>query len=162
MALQKATPHEPKLANTTFIRSTDPKPRLHVLKKQFAFTFHLRPIIHAEKLDISKSLNLAEAWLYEYNMAIYGGLQNHGKRGKEELLRRIYHFIYTTDVLMRTENITHDPTLPPKACIIDDSTLGWLDELRFVTGVELPDTQTICDIFYKAEVRANHNDPNVI
>ena len=162
MALEKATTHEPVLSNTSFIRFTEPKPKPHILKKQFALVFHLRAIIHAEKLDISKSLNLAEAWLYEYNIAIYGELQNHAKRGKEEVLRRIYHFIYTTDALMRTGNLITDTMLTPKACIIDDTTLGWLDEIHFVTGVELPDTQTICDIFHKANIRANHKDPNII
>ena len=162
MALQQSKTHEPVLTHTGFVRFTEPSPKTHTLKNHYALTFHLRGIIHPEKLDLSKSLNLAEAWLYEYNIATYGELENHAKRGKEEVLRRIYHFIYTTDVLMRTGNLTTDKMPNPKVCIIDDTSLGWLDEVHFVSGVELPDVETICDIFHKANIRANHMDPNIM
>ena len=162
MALQQVKTQEPVLTHTGFVRIMEPSPKTHVLKSHYALTFHLRGIMHPEKLDLSKSLNLAEAWLYEYNIAIYGALKNHTKQGKEEALRRISHFIYTTDVLARTGNLTSDKMPDPKICIIDDTALGWLDEVQFVSGIEIPDVETICDIFHKANIRADHLEPHIM
>lgn len=162
MALQQATTHEPTLSNTMFIYFTDPVPPMQIINRDYVLSFRLRSIIHPEKLDLSKPLNLAEAWLYEYNIALYGKIQNHTKQGKTEALRQLYQFIHTTDALMRTGNFLTDEVKNPKVCIIDDTALGWLYEVNTITDVELPDIETICDIFHKANIRADHTLPHSI